>query len=119
MSHGQTTAEGRRRTKLVLTRNPGQAILIGDAIVYFDKRGKVVIHAPETTKILRAELVEGLDLTVYAESLTGPFVVEGTRHKCQELSDAAQVAELAHRDGKPVTVRNKYGETVYVSKGGE
>lgn len=110
------SGDGRRRTKLSVSRRPGSALLIGDALLIFGSRGHITIRAPESTKIFRGEELEGFELDRFAEDMRGPYTVDGGR-SCAELADAAQVAELKHRDGAPVAVRDKYGEQVYLSQG--
>lgn len=108
--------DGRRRTKLSVSRRPGSALLIGDALLRFSSGGQITIEAPESTRIYRGEELEGFELEAFAENMRGPYTVEGGR-SCATLADAAQVAELKHRDGAPVAVRDKYGEQVYLSQG--
>jgi sRNA-binding carbon storage regulator CsrA len=47
-----------RKTRLVVTRNEGQAVWIGDVRVKIEKKGKMVIEAPKGVRIVREELLE-------------------------------------------------------------
>lgn len=122
MNKVQSPAVGPGRTRLVLTRKPGQTLLVGDTLITFDTKHKVCIYAPESTSVIRGECLQTDDveqLQRIADLSPAPYrvdVLPGTFFR--ELADAAQVAECKHRPGKPATVFDKYGKSAYVSKGG-
>jgi len=118
----QPPAIGPGRTRLVLTRKPGQTLLVGDTLLTFDHGGKVIVYAPESTSVIRGECLNTDDverLQTLADMSPSPYRVDGQPDKFyRELAEAAQVAEFRHRTGQPVTVFDKYGKAAYTSKGG-
>ncbi len=47
-----------RKTRLVLKRSEGEAVWIGDARVVMGRDGKMIIEAPESTRVIREELID-------------------------------------------------------------
>ena len=94
-------------------------ILLGDAVVIVEG-GAVRINAPKSTTVLAGHEIGATDETALLEiagHVTGPYFVDGTPGYVRDLADAAQVAEINHRDGNPIVVRDKYGCEVYRSRG--
>lgn len=109
-------------TRLILSVSPGGALLIGDAVVVCRSPVSVVIYAPESTKVMRGDAFRIRDperlQEIAAAQLTGPYRVDGVPGYIRDFADAAQAAELNHRDGVVCCVRDKYDNEVYRSQGG-
>lgn len=46
-----------RRTRLVLTRNKGEAVWIGDVRIVMGPDGKMTIEAPANVRVIREEIM--------------------------------------------------------------
>jgi sRNA-binding carbon storage regulator CsrA len=46
-----------RKTRLVLKRSEGEAVWIGDVRIVMGRDGKMIIEAPESTRVIREELI--------------------------------------------------------------
>ena len=109
-------------TRLVLSVEAGGALLVGDAVLVFRAATSVVCYAPDATKILSGDAIRERDperlQEIAAAQLTGPYRVDGVPGYIRDFADAAQAAELNHRDGVVCCVRDKYDNEVYRSQGG-
>lgn len=109
-------------TRRVYSVAAGGSLLIGDAVIVCPEPTRVTVYAPDVTPIRLGDEINERDPArlqeIAAAQLTGPYRVDGVPGYIRDFADAAQAAELAHRDEQLACVRDKYDNVVYRSQGG-